>query len=219
MSLDGVKALQPCCESDGTQSGEPIAVAFANTACSQAATSFDGPRVFEQLLQTLVSIGAIDTQVQKLLQTRKSNGPTAVAKVLAFRGVILDVLESMRQQRPISAKTLAVINETLLSCGCRRVLQRDADGMYRTDILFEIDKPADLLMPLASSLADLVASVDTSRVKQCKEERCSCYFVDTSKNRTRAWCSMSRCGNRQKVSKYYERSKLKPKRHISSAAI
>ncbi|MDQ2680100.1 MAG: CGNR zinc finger domain-containing protein [Candidatus Eremiobacteraeota bacterium] len=33
------------------------------------------------------------------------------------------------------------------------------------------------------------------------------FFVDTSKNRTRAWC-MKACGNRAKAAAHYRRSKM-----------
>ena len=43
------------------------------------------------------------------------------------------------------------------------------------------------------------------RMKACKAEDCRWAFLDTSKNRSRAWCSMESCGNRAKVSAYRQR--------------
>src|SRR3954447_21477671 len=43
------------------------------------------------------------------------------------------------------------------------------------------------------------------RMKACRAEDCRWAFVDTSKNKSRAWCSMESCGNRAKVHAYRQR--------------
>jgi predicted RNA-binding Zn ribbon-like protein len=43
------------------------------------------------------------------------------------------------------------------------------------------------------------------RVKACRAEDCRWAFLDTAKNKSRAWCSMQSCGNRAKVQAYRER--------------
>jgi len=48
------------------------------------------------------------------------------------------------------------------------------------------------------------------RMKACKAEDCRWAFLDTSKNRSRAWCSMESCGNRAKVNAYRQRHQQYP---------
>ena len=43
------------------------------------------------------------------------------------------------------------------------------------------------------------------RMKACRADDCRWAFTDTSKNRSRAWCSMESCGNRAKVRAYRDR--------------
>ena len=43
------------------------------------------------------------------------------------------------------------------------------------------------------------------RIKACRADDCRYAFLDTAKNRSRAWCSMQSCGNRAKVHAYRER--------------
>jgi predicted RNA-binding Zn ribbon-like protein len=43
------------------------------------------------------------------------------------------------------------------------------------------------------------------RMKACRADDCQFAFLDTAKNRSRAWCSMQSCGNRAKVAAYRER--------------
>jgi len=48
------------------------------------------------------------------------------------------------------------------------------------------------------------------RMKACKADDCRWAFLDTSKNKSRAWCSMESCGNRAKVNAYRQRHQLYP---------
>jgi predicted RNA-binding Zn ribbon-like protein len=43
------------------------------------------------------------------------------------------------------------------------------------------------------------------RMKACRAEDCRWAFLDTAKNRSRAWCSMASCGNRAKANAYRAR--------------
>ena len=49
-----------------------------------------------------------------------------------------------------------------------------------------------------------------SRMKACRAEDCRWAFLDTSKNKSRAWCSMESCGNRAKVNAYRQRHQHYP---------
>ena len=44
-----------------------------------------------------------------------------------------------------------------------------------------------------------------ARMKACRADDCRWAFLDTSKNKSRAWCSMESCGNRAKVHAYRQR--------------
>jgi predicted RNA-binding Zn ribbon-like protein len=56
------------------------------------------------------------------------------------------------------------------------------------------------------SAADLLTSDHQLRlVRQCGGDNCDWLFLDTSKNRTRQWCSMRSCGNRAKARRHYAR--------------
>jgi predicted RNA-binding Zn ribbon-like protein len=43
------------------------------------------------------------------------------------------------------------------------------------------------------------------RLKACTDETCHWAFYDTTRNRSRTWCSMDVCGNREKTKRYRER--------------
>ena len=61
---------------------------------------------------------------------------------------------------------------------------------------------------LGSILAEVSAGMADGtweRMKACRADDCKYAFLDTAKNRSRAWCSMQSCGNRAKVAAYRER--------------
>lgn len=43
------------------------------------------------------------------------------------------------------------------------------------------------------------------RLKACTDEGCQWAFFDTTRNRSRTWCSMEECGNKEKTRRYRER--------------
>jgi predicted RNA-binding Zn ribbon-like protein len=43
------------------------------------------------------------------------------------------------------------------------------------------------------------------RLKACTDNGCQWAFYDTTRNRSRTWCSMEECGNREKTRRYRER--------------
>jgi predicted RNA-binding Zn ribbon-like protein len=61
------------------------------------------------------------------------------------------------------------------------------------------------LAALLVAVAECRSSGIWRRLKLCRSEACQWAFYDASKNRSRAWCSMEVCGNRQKTRSYRAR--------------
>jgi len=61
------------------------------------------------------------------------------------------------------------------------------------------------LARIAAAIMDAAAAGTWPRLKVCQEDTCRWAFLDTSKNRSRSWCSMSVCGNRTKTRAYRAR--------------
>jgi predicted RNA-binding Zn ribbon-like protein len=64
---------------------------------------------------------------------------------------------------------------------------------------------AGALGRLLAIVHDSIAQGTWRRLKACREHDCEWSFYDHTKNRTGAWCSMERCGNRAKARAYRER--------------
>jgi predicted RNA-binding Zn ribbon-like protein len=61
------------------------------------------------------------------------------------------------------------------------------------------------LSRLLVAAADASADGSWARLKICAADDCAWAFYDTSKNRSRTWCSMQVCGNRAKTRTYRAR--------------
>ena len=75
-----------------------------------------------------------------------------------------------------------------------------------------VDGVQGALALILVAMADAQADDTWGRMKLCISEECALAFYDTSKNRSRHWCSMGGCGNRQKTRSYRarQRAKLSP---------
>jgi predicted RNA-binding Zn ribbon-like protein len=58
---------------------------------------------------------------------------------------------------------------------------------------------------IVAAVAELAPTDEWKRLKGCRDEHCRVAFYDKSRNRSRAWCSMEVCGNRDKQRGYRER--------------
>jgi predicted RNA-binding Zn ribbon-like protein len=87
-------------------------------------------------------------------------------------------------------------------------------------VAFRPDAPATLA-PAGTGVAAMLGAVLAEmvlaereevwhRLKICPEETCRRVFYDKSKNRSKTWCSMQACGNRNKTRTYRDRQRELP---------
>ncbi|WP_028851703.1 CGNR zinc finger domain-containing protein [Thermocrispum municipale] len=63
-----------------------------------------------------------------------------------------------------------------------------------------------VLGTIARDAIDVIGG-SVSRLRECAGEDCSLLFLDTSRPGNRRWCSMRRCGNREKVRAFRSRTR------------
>ena len=84
-------------------------------------------------------------------------------------------------------------------------LALSGDGRPALVPLERDDTAAGGLARVAAAVMESVADGSWTRLKACQEHSCLWAFIDTSKNRSRSWCSMRVCGNRTKTRAYRAR--------------
>ena len=105
-------------------------------------------------------------------------------------------------------------NGVELEASALRGLRAAADaGLIRVEIEKDgqaFARPAEegvsaLFAQLLAAVADIQCAGTWERLKACAAEDCQWAFYDTSRNRSRTWCSMEVCGNRAKTRAYRAR--------------
>jgi len=79
---------------------------------------------------------------------------------------------------------------------------------HRDAVTRSIEVSAPPWRPAVLAAMNLVDLLETApeRIRRCSHPNCVLWFLDTTRNGTRRWCSMAGCGNRAKAKRHYERS-------------
>jgi predicted RNA-binding Zn ribbon-like protein len=55
---------------------------------------------------------------------------------------------------------------------------------------------------ILAAVAEAMADGSWPRLKACRSDTCQFAFIDTARNRSRQWCDMAVCGNREKARRF-----------------
>jgi predicted RNA-binding Zn ribbon-like protein len=149
------------------------------------------------------------------------DSPAALGEWLAGRGLLESGaeltaadLEEAKRVREALRDLLSEQNE--IKVDIERAGAELDDGICRADLALRFVDCEMRLVPgvggargaigkILAEVSGAMADGTWSRMKACRAEDCRWVFLDTAKNRSRAWCSMQSCGNRAKVAAYRER--------------
>jgi len=121
-------------------------------------------------------------------------------RALTLRDALRHLFDTTAAGEPPPSTALGVVEAELDRV---RLAPRLAwrDGAPR----FEERREADFCGALALDFARFVANAEPARLKHCANPACSMVFHDVGKNNRRRWCTMSICGNRDKVARFRAR--------------
>lgn len=89
----------------------------------------------------------------------------------------------------------------------QRIEKRGANGRLHLVRGRAWGAAGDLLVPLATAMADILCESDLDLVRNCENPPCTMWFYDRTKGHRRRWCSQAICGNRAKVAAFRDRQK------------
>lgn len=129
----------------------------------------------------------------------------------ALRSALEPVASEERMKQRTARRLTDAVNEILATAPMVSSLHHER-GEFRTDERVVGDDPRSVLAPVAASIRDLFADDRIGDVRQCSDPSCVIFFYDETKNHSRRWCSMERCGNRAKVAAYRRRARQRRRR-------
>lgn len=191
--------------------GGRLSLDFVNTADLHAS---DHPVEFLTSYSDLVAwsqhVGILtDHQVQRLLKEaarRPLDASAVLERAITLREAIYRIFVAISRGHPPQAADLATFNAELSGALAQSQIVSTAGG-FTWDWTGAEDALDQILWPVVHDAAGLLTSQDLDRVGQCADDRCGWLFLDTSRNRSRRWCSMEDCGNRAKARRHYERER------------
>jgi predicted RNA-binding Zn ribbon-like protein len=158
-------------------------------------------------------IGVIDEAAAGRLTARARDKPAAAERALAEARALRAVTDAIL--RPLAAGhdlPHEAPHDSSPADALARLVQRAGAAVERARLVpaeggfalaWDADHLERPLWPLAVEALDLLRSGPLDRLKAC--EGCPWLFLDTSRNRSRRWCSMDDCGSRSKMRRYRAR--------------
>ncbi|MFE6935785.1 CGNR zinc finger domain-containing protein [Streptomyces sp. NPDC057699] len=122
-------------------------------------------------------------------------------------GLARDLRESIH-----AAATAAAIQDALPAAAVRTINDRSAQGRAAAILTPEGERRwrlgpdsrvEDALGVIAADAISVIAGERDGRLALCASPTCRAAFFDTSRSRTRKWCDMNTCGNRQKKARFH----------------
>ena len=150
-----------------------------------------------------------ESEAKRLLVVAERHPQQAEAvlqEAVAVREAMYRLFLALSEDASPRDSDLNILNEALSEAMAQAHIVHAEDG-FRWDWVGKENALARPLWPVVRSAADLLTSVELSRVRVCAADDCGWLFLDTSKNRSRRWCDMETCGNRAKARKHYERKR------------
>ena len=149
------------------------------------------------------------------------SSPDGLATWLSEQGLVEDLVEPTDEELADAVAVREAIRALLFAnngvqtdtASASRTLE-DAGRKAQLGVRFENGRP--VLSPegdgaraaigrIVAAVAGLAPTDEWKRLKACRDESCRVAFYDKSRNRSRAWCSMEVCGNREKARSFRKR--------------
>ncbi len=123
---------------------------------------------------------------------------SAFRALTELRAAIRRAVGAVSKERLPAKADLRTINAHLVEPPVHREIVSSGGKLTSTNRLTST-KPERLLYFVAAATQELLTQKDVTAIRQCAGDACTHLFYDASKNRSRRWCSMAGCGNREKV--------------------
>jgi predicted RNA-binding Zn ribbon-like protein len=144
---------------------------------------------------------------RQMAQEKPPAAGAALKRAIQLREAIYRLFVDVSENRMAGDEDLAFLNKSLQESLSHLQVVPTPSGFAwdwaETPLDFD-----QILWSIARSAGELLTSAKLGRVRQCADDRgCGYLFIDTSRNRSRRWCSMESCGNRAKAQRHYRKIK------------
>jgi len=179
-----------------------LALDFANTVPAARDLSWDEFVSF--LLATKLVGEERAARLRPLPQSEPQAVDTALLHILQVRESVRAIFSAVVQKRAFPAVWVEPINEILRVTEGHDELVRTGDS-WSLRFMAREGGLEWLVAAIARSAAELLVEGPDAPIRRCANAKCRLFFYDDSRTHRRRWCSMARCGNRNKVASFFRR--------------
>ena len=175
----------------------------------------EGLHAYTDVLHWSWSAGLLSApETHRLLEWALAH-PRQAAQELAqakrLREALAALFANARDAKRLGETSLTFLNAAIREGGAKRGLRsagQSAEWTWQDDP----PSPRRPVWAVAAEAARVLTSSDRERIRQCRDDECGWFFLDTSRNRNRRWCSMQTCGNRNKARTFYRRAQSRKRK-------
>jgi predicted RNA-binding Zn ribbon-like protein len=193
-------------------SGGSLCLDFVNTVSDRVGEPREHLNAYADLLEFERQAGAMPTAEVEELAVEAAADPeharSVTSHAVATREVVYRIVRAIATDAVPDDRDLEALNAVLVDGLAKARLVREGDA-YRWSWAGDCSCLERPVWQVAHSAADLLASGRLDRVRLCGSDTCEWLFLDESRNRSRRWCDMSTCGNREKARRHYEKVKAR----------
>ena len=184
--------------------GNHLAIDFTNTVGDRGSEPTDHLNTFGDVVAWAEARDVISRSAAAALRQKANADPDEAKRAwrsaLAFREALYNVIAAAASHRRARPADLALVNQQVAETFGGAALAQAGER-------FSLETPAEewldpVLRPLVRAAVHLLTSDEVTKVGRCADDRCAWLFLDTTRSRTRRWCDMSACGNRNKVRRF-----------------
>ncbi|MDN5852886.1 MAG: ABATE domain-containing protein [Actinomycetia bacterium] len=105
------------------------------------------------------------------------------------------------------ASAVRIINDCSIQGRAAAILTPEGSRQWRLGSSSAVE---DALGVIAADAVSIIAGERDGKLALCASPTCRAAFFDTSQSRTRRWCDMNTCGNRQKKARFNANQQKSP---------
>lgn len=148
--------------------------------------------------------GIVSAREARAMLKAREPSKDLLQRAIRLRESIYRIFAAQAAGRRARPSDLAILNETVREALGNLRLVAELEG-FASRWPADSDVDSRILWAVARSAAELLTSANLGAVRVCAGAGCGWLFLDLSRNRSRRWCAMSDCGNREKARRHYQR--------------
>lgn len=125
--------------------------------------------------------------------------PAQLERARELRESVHAVVTAAASHEPLPAAAVEILNHCSARGRAVAILTPEGSQRWRLRSPSSVE---DALGVIAADAISIVSGERDGKLALCASPTCRAAFFDTSQSRTRRWCDMNTCGNRQKKARF-----------------